>query len=160
MKKNVLSAITAITMLYGLLFSLNAQAIYWEIYGPCSNKAAHAGKQLTDIKLSIGEITVEILDYNKIPYEGTELNFSSIYNSPTGLEAMEVISDTEMRAHGWCYSLNGVIPDVMPNHTYPSSQNDHLIWFYGYYTNKDNVWLPGPCMPTYDIKPEQFCGKK
>lgn len=159
MKIQIYSAMLTILLLISFLYSFDAQAIHWEIYGPCSSKPIQAGKHLTDVQLSIGEITIEILDYYKIPYAGTELNIASIDNSPTGLDSLEVLSDTEMRAYGWCYALNDVIPDTLPNHTYPHSQNDHLVWFYGYYTSKENVWS-GPCMPSYDIKAEQFCGKK
>lgn len=154
MKKSILPALTVLCV----LISSHASAIYWEVYGPCSDKPAHGGKHQTDIKLSVGEITVEIFDFNAIPYEGTELNILSIENSPKSLEALEIISDTEMRAHGWCYSLNGTIPNQMPNHVYPQAQDDRIVWFYGSYTLKDNVWSE-TCVPTYQTKPAQFCAK-
>lgn len=79
-----------------------------------------------------------------------------IANSPIGLDAMEVLSDTKMRAHGRCFSVNGVVPDVLASETYLAAQDDYISWFYAYSTYDRGVWTDY-CVPTYQIKPAQFC---
>lgn len=141
------------------LFALNANAITWQVFGPCDTKPVYQGKTEVDLSKSLGALTVEILTQNQIPFVGTESGFNSIINTPTGIDAMEIVSQTELRAYGWCYSLNGKIPDTMPDQVQLTSQKDHLIWFYAYTTNIKNQWQDDYCSPAYWIKAKQFCGK-
>lgn len=141
------------------LFVLNANAITWQVFGPCDTKPVFQGKTDVDLTKSLGAVTVEILNQNKIPFVGTESGFNSIINTPTGIDAMEIVSQTELRAYGWCYSLNGKVPDIMPDKVPLTSQKDHLIWFYAYTTNIKNQWQDDYCSPAYWIKAKQFCGK-
>lgn len=137
---------------------LTTHALTWKIFGPCSDKPLYEGAYQADLNKSIGEISIEIFEKNKIAYVGVPAGFNSINNSPTGLDALEVVSDTEMRAYGWCYLVNNKMPVEMPDQVKPKSQDDKLVWFYGYGTNKDNVWIEY-CSPGYWVKPDQFCKK-
>lgn len=139
-----------------LTVSHNAHAVYFTVIGACSEKPVHSGSFKTDLEDSVGKISMDIFDFNKIPYVGTEHGMNSIINSPVGLDAMEVISDSKMRAYGWCFSVNGVIPDVLASETYFSKQNDVLNWFYAYSTYDQGVWTDY-CVPAYKIKSPQFC---
>lgn len=142
-----------------LLFSLNAQAVSWKIFGACENKPVHEGAYEADLQKSVGTISLEIFDLNKIPYVGSEEGLNSVLNSPIGLDSIEVVSDTEMRVYGWCYLVNGKQPMEMPHKIQFKNQSDKLIWFYAYSTNKNNQW-EDYCSPAYWIQAEQFCGKK
>jgi hypothetical protein len=133
-----------------------AYAIYFDITGPCSEKPVHHGVFKTDLSDNLGRITVDFLEHNKIPYIGGIEGFNSIIETPVGLESMEVISDTKMRAYGWCFSVNGVVPDVMAHKTYLTSQNDYVSWFYAYSTYDSGVWLDY-CVPAYENPSPQFC---
>lgn len=139
-----------------MLCSFAAHAVYFDVIGPCSRKALHAGTFITDISDSVGTITIDILEANNIPYVGSLAGISMIANSPVGLDSMEVISDTKMRAYGWCFSVNGVVPDVLASETYLSSQSDYISWFYAYTSYDSGVWTDY-CTPSYTIKAEQFC---
>ncbi|MDG0814787.1 DUF4430 domain-containing protein [Bdellovibrio svalbardensis] len=141
-----------------VLLPLSANAIKWKVLGPCSDKPLFQGTYEADLKKSVGEISIEIFDKNKIPYVGVAAGFNSINNSAIGLDALEVVSDEVMRAYGWCYAVNGRMPKVMPDQVTPKNQEDTIAWFYGYSTNIQNEWTDY-CVPGYQIKAAQFCEK-
>lgn len=151
MKKTALILISAL--------SFNAYAVSWKVYGPCDEKPVAQGEAVADLTESVGDISVEIFDQNKVPYIGAAEGFNSIINTPTGMDSIEVVSDTELRAYGWCYSINGKTPDEMPHKIKFNAQTDKLIWFYAYTTNIKNEWQDDYCSPAYWIKAKQFCGK-
>ncbi len=142
--------------LLAVIFSFNAHAVSFNVVGACSEKSLFSGTFKTDITENVGRISMDIFDFYKIPYVGTEYGMTSISNSPVGLDSMEVISDTKMRAYGWCFSINGVIPDVLASKAYVSAQNDVITWFYAYSTYDQGVWLDY-CIPAHKIKAPQFC---
>ena len=90
--------------------------------------------------LSVGQITLKALEELKIPYIGSEDGINSIFKSPVGLDAIEIISDREMYAYGWCYSVNGVEPEILPGR-YGVRPGDEIVWWYGYAHYKDGRWI-------------------
>lgn len=146
-----------LAMIFGSL--QQASALTWKVFGPCSETPVFEGSFEADLNKSVGDISIQIFEANKVPYVGVSAGFNSINNSPLGLDAVEVVADNEMRAYGWCYVLNGKIPKVMPDKIKPQSQKDSLFWFYGYSTNKNNQWQDDYCTPGYEIKADQFCEK-
>ena len=142
-----------------LLISEASFAITYEIIGPCSETPIFTGEyKLTDLEQNAGKTSVNIFEKNKIPYLGGEEGFKSILNTPTGIDSIETISETKIRAYGWCYSVNGAGPDVMANQYHFEDQNDKLVWFYAYSTYDNDKWLDY-CVPSYKIKAAQFCTK-
>ena len=139
-----------------MLCSLSVHAVYFDVIGPCSRKPQHAGTFITDISDSVGAISIDIFEANNIPFVGSPAGIAMIANSPMGLDAMEVLSDTKMRAYGWCFSVNGVVPDVQASETYLTSQSDYISWFYAYTSYDSGIWTDY-CTPSYKIKAEQFC---
>lgn len=148
-----------IVFAFATTLALQAHAISWKVYGPCSEESVAQGETTADITKSVGAVSIEIFEQNKIPYIGAAEGFNSIIGTPTGMDSLEIVSDTEMRAYGWCYSINGKIPTEMPHKVNFTSQSDKLIWFYAYSTNKNNEWQDDYCSPAYWIKAKQFCGK-
>ncbi|EQC51739.1 DUF4430 domain-containing protein [Bacteriovorax sp. DB6_IX] len=141
------------TALLALLFT-QTQAATMIVTGACSKKPLF--KQSVKIAaMSAGDFSVKVFDQYKIPYDGSTNHMSSIFNSATGLDAMEVLSDTEMRSHGWCFSINGVLADVYP-HEVQIKDSDVVHWFYGYAYYNAGEWT-GMCAPTFEIAPDQFC---
>ncbi|WII70577.1 DUF4430 domain-containing protein [Bdellovibrio sp. 22V] len=145
--------------LFSIFLALSANAITWKVYGPCDDKPVVQGEVAIDLAKSVGDITVQILEANKIPYIGSAEGFNSIISTPTGIDSVEVVSDTELRAYGWCYTVNGKQPAEMPHKVNFGKQTDALIWYYAYSTNKNNEWLDDYCSPAYWIKADQFCKK-
>lgn len=145
-------------LICSLAFSYNASAITYSVLGPCAPESIYAGSIKVDLDESVGSTTLEIFEAQKIPYNGSEIGMSSILNTPVGDEAIEILSDSKMRAYGWCFSINGNIPDALSNEVYFTKQNDHLSWFYAYSTYDQGVWTDY-CVPSYKIKAPQFCKK-
>jgi hypothetical protein len=132
------------------VFSLNSYAITWEIIGPCGNRPEINGSELVDIKKSVGVISVDIFKANNIDFIGDDNGIASILNTPIGSQAIEVLSDTKMRAYGWCYQVDGIEPGVMPNEFYFSSKESHLRWVYGYSTYESGSWV-GYCDLAHEL---------
>ena len=141
------------------LVSSHAFSINLKLIGACSDKPIYE----LDIQLkgfiSLGEFTVRTFEQNSIPYIGNEIALNSILNFPTGLDALEVIDNHTMRAHGACYMVDGVIPEIFPANLVLGLENQSITWFIGYSTFIDGAWI-GQCDFTSNIAPEQFCSNK
>lgn len=95
----------------------------------------------SDIGKSIGQLTVEMLDLYQIDYQGSELGLNSVLNSPLGTDAFVIISQNEMKSYGWCYSYNGIVPEVYPNEIEIKSIQDRIEWFWGYAHYLNGKWI-------------------
>lgn len=131
-----------------------------KIIGPCSPIPTNEKNIVVkDIKDNVGNITVDFLTQEKIPFTGSEFGISSINNSAVGDDALEILSDTKMRAYGWCFTINDKLVDKMPNEIYLTTKQDSIVWFYAYSTYNEGVWSDY-CTPAYKLKPSIFCSKK
>lgn len=92
----------------------------------------------TKIPSNVGDISVKIFDIHKVPYEGGNYGFSRIFDLDQNIE---IISDTEMKAYGWCFSLDGVVVDTMADQTPVTNQKSVIEWFYSYAHYKDGDWI-------------------
>lgn len=126
--------------------------------GPCSKKPIFKTKLSHVDGISVGKATISTLKAFSIPHKGTETGINSIFDTPTGIDAMEVLSDKEMMAHGWCYSVNNHEPHKYP-HEIVLKQGDDILWWFGYAHYKNGKWIT-QCLPTHTRKPKQFCQKK
>lgn len=139
---------------------MSSMAVTIEVVGPCSSAPILQSKiETVDLSLSIGKITVDYLTKSKIPFIGSEVGIASIDNSAIGDEAIEIVSDTEMRAYGWCYTINGERPELMPNELYLTNKTDTITWFYAYATYNTNGWTDY-CTPANTLKSSKFCSPK
>jgi len=135
------------------LISLSATSATLDIIGPCSKKplvSIDASNQFE----TVGDLTVYYLTKNKIPFQGTERGMNSIFNTPVGLDALEVLSDTQMRSYGWCFKVNGKIPESFADEIY-LNDGDHIEWFFSY-AWYDKQWI-SMCNPAYEVKSPLFC---
>ncbi len=109
---------------------------------PCNGKTILKNKISSNyLGLSLGKVTVDFLDENKIKFNGSEQGISAISNSPRGDDAIVVIDDENLLAFGWCYSVNGVVPDKYADKIPFTSEIINLVWFYGSSRNKKNKWV-------------------
>lgn len=138
-----------------LLIASTASAQTLTIIKPCSNQVAYSKTIDLDKEISVGEFTVKNLLEDQVIFQGTERGINSIYNTPVSLDAMEVISDTEMFAYGWCYKVNGFEPNLYP-HEFTIKQNDQVVWWFGYAHYKDGNWIT-QCDPSHLRAHSQFC---
>jgi hypothetical protein len=103
---------------------------------------------------SLGEVTVRVLDEMKreaaIDFEASEQGVRRIGNLGSDLE---VISDTRMKAYGWCVRLERgnlwELPEVMPESLTLTDDISAVVWFYGYaeYDAKKGGWI-NQCVPS------------
>jgi hypothetical protein len=148
-----------IVKLFGLLFlflptTLSAGII--KITGPCSVNPKFESQLEFTSGNSLGFLTINILNNNDIPYLGIDKGIHSIYNTPTGLEALEVIDDRRMRSYGWCYEVDGEQPLVMPHEFEMKSNHKEVHWFFAYSSYDSGEWLDY-CVPAHLLKPKFLC---
>ena len=76
-------------------------------------------------------------------YEGSEMGVKSI----NGLgSALEVLSDTEMNAYGWCYRVDGKVIDLLAGQCLLTGNESSIEWYYAYAHLNRNDWT-AMCVP-------------
>jgi hypothetical protein len=138
------------------LFPLLSHALTFEVVGPCQAKPVYSGAMAVEKPMSAGRATLEILNREGIPFVGSESGLNSILGTPTGLAAIEVLSEEELRAYGWCYEVDGRQPAEMPGELILRG-TEHLRWFYAFSLSRRDVWV-SYCEPAHTVKPETLCG--
>lgn len=126
------------------LISFSTFALDVKFYNGCEKTPfLNAQVDVENFK-TVGDLTHYILKENNISYVGSTSGINSILDTPSGIDAMEVLSDKDMKAHGWCYKLDGVLSSKLIDEQELSSDMKNLTWYYGYYLYKDGAWT-GTC---------------
>jgi len=141
------------------LISDPAKAVALMVQSLCSDRLILSSNIPVNANDNVGIITIKALDLSSLAYIGSVEGITSIDNSPTGNNAVEVISPTQMRAYGWCYSVNDIQPDAMPNEVKIISNNDIVHWYFGYAEYSDGEWI-SYCTPTHLTRPDFICAKE
>jgi len=123
-----------------LLFSSSALALDFTVIGPCSQKPIAQTQVPVTSATNLGDLTVSTLNLLKVPFTGDRSGISSIANSPRGDDALEVLSDTQMRAYGWCVEIDGNQPAEMPDEVPVTTATQSVTWFYAYSLYDTGVW--------------------
>lgn len=140
--------------LFLYLASGNAFALSFEVIGACSEQPLlQAQGEFAD--RSVGQATIEILERNSIPFQGSEEGIHSIFNTPVGSAAIEIINNREMRAYGWCFAVDGIRPELMPDQVRLMG-SEHLRWFYAFSHYKNGEWV-SYCEPAHTVRPASLC---
>jgi hypothetical protein len=144
-------------MTYILFFLLSFSALAYEIsfVGPCSQKPIIAAEVGTKYE-TVGDLTVSFLRKNKIPFQGNERGLNTVFNTPVGNAAIEVISNSEMRAYGWCYFVDDMGPDVFANEYPLDASIKKIEWIFGFAHYKNGEWISS-CTPAFTVKPDFLC---
>ncbi len=132
-----------------------AQAVELKFIGPCSPDFVMRTEVTEDYR-NIGELTVATLAKFGVPHEGTEEGLASAFNTPTGKGALEVVSDVELRAYGWCYSVDGVAPEVYPHEIPITPETKSVVWHFGFARYYKGEWIT-QCTPAHTIRPTFLC---
>ncbi len=138
------------------LFILSTSSFSAEVYfqGPCSEESFLSAKNSGE-NLTAGDITISALEDSKTEYIGSVGGLNSIIGTPVGMEAIEVISDTKMRAYGWCYEIDGFQPAAMPDEIILQG-SEVVRWFFAYSTYEAGQWMDY-CVPSYELKSPFIC---
>ncbi len=123
----------------------------------CNTQPDHQGKiDLPVGRSTVGSISEAIFRRDSIPYVGSEAGMNSILGTPTGDDAIDVLSDEEMLVYGWCYEVDGVQPSEMPGDFQLTGKEKLLHWFYASSHYKAGAWL-SYCDPAHLNKAPLGC---
>lgn len=138
-------------------------ALEFQVEHPCDSKQNKKTTVQVETE-TVSSITLSTLEKLKVPFVGGVLGINKIWNTPTDLDSYEILSDRLMRSYGWCYTLDGKIPDVLMNEVDVDSSKKVLRWFYGYATydargsddpTDPNHWI-NYCQPMDSLEDDSF----
>jgi hypothetical protein len=138
-----------------LLFSLSANAVELKFIGPCAETFIMR-VNVKEEYANVGQLTIETLKKFNIPYQGSYEGLASAFETPVGDASVEVISNEEMRAYGWCYSVDGVAPEVYPHEVPITAKTKSVVWHFGYARFYKGQWVT-QCSPAWKVKPKFLC---
>lgn len=130
----------ALSILLSLLPAVGF-AISFEVLGKNGSPILRT-EVIPTLPLNVGEMSVQVLETHQIPFQGSVYGISKITDLG---QDIEVISDFEMKAYGWCFSIDGVIPETMPDQTPLLAEAKHIQWFYAYAHYYKGEWI-GQCV--------------
>lgn len=139
-----------------ILFVLPTRAALLTIEAPCSGIAVQRDVWDQDLPRSVGDLTVATLTRAGIAFIGNELGIHTMLGTPMGEEALEIITPMEMRSYGWCYSVDGEVPEVLPAYFEVNKSHKNIIWFFGFAHYKAGDWV-SQCEKVSDSKPAFIC---
>jgi hypothetical protein len=133
-----------------LLFLSFGQYAQAQSLEPVSLKVIGKNKEIlfsekTSVSLpqTVGQVSVDIFKTQQIPFLGDVDGIHSIYGIGSDLE---ILSDSEMKAYGWCYSINGVVPEGFVYQINVTEPHTEIVWFYAYAYYKAGQWI-SQCVP-------------
>jgi hypothetical protein len=138
-----------------IFISINLKAVEITFIGPCDEDFIMK-ENVSEAYRNVGELTIGTLKKFNIPFIGTPEGISSIFETPIGDRALEVVSDIEMRAYGWCYSVDGFSPKLYPHQVPVYSHTKSIVWHYGFARYYKGQWVT-QCTPAYTIRPKFLC---
>ena len=145
-----------ISFAFVILFFPPASSVEWSLKAPCSDDVHYYGDVSAPSGSTAGDITITALTQSGIEFIGNKYGMNSILGTPTGNDAIVIVSKTEMRAYGWCYAVNGIVSDTLRPNQVEVSDSDHVSWFYAY-AWYDKEWKE-MCVPAH-LNPPKFCKK-
>ena len=95
--------------------------------------------------MTVSDFTLQQLQSSNIAFQGAKEGINSILSSPTGMVALDVLNDQEMRAFGWCYTVDGQLSDAFM-HQQPITNQSVVRWFFAYSYYQSGVWTDF-CLP-------------
>lgn len=117
--------------------AFSAKALSFRVLGKNSELLFEANVK-TKTPTDVGHVSLDVFEQFEIPFEGSASGFSKIYGMG---QDVDVISDNEMKAYGWCFLIDSVLPETMPDQTPVSPLNSQIEWFYGFAHYKDGNWI-------------------
>jgi hypothetical protein len=142
------------------LFALERplSAVTVEIKNPCGGASWLITNHKLDHPQSVGALTLEVFEQSQITYLGSVEGINSINKTPMGSDALEVISDRNMRAYGWCYAIDSEVSEGLAHEQMIKHDQSHLVWFFGFANYIDGNWVT-MCEPTAESRPKFICGE-
>ena len=123
------------------LTSIHANALEFKVAHPYEPAALIETTIDLEGSETLGAITIKILEESGVEYLGNERGIHSILNTPIGDEAIEIISDTEMKVYGWCFEVDGRTPVFLADQVELQATTKIVEWFFGFARYKDGEWV-------------------
>lgn len=117
--------------------ALDANALDLMVTGK-KGEVLHRSQERVDSVTHVGALSAATFEKYEIPFEGGDYGVKSLFGLA---QDIEVVSDTEMKAFGWCFSVDGVIPETMADQTRLEGKETSLEWFYAYAHYKGGEWI-------------------
>ncbi len=86
---------------------------------------------------NVGHLTTSAFANHQIPFVGTEEGVQEILGLGTDVL---VLSATEMKVYGWCFSVDGVTPSTLTHETWIANSESAIHWYYAYTIYQNGVW--------------------
>ncbi len=136
------------------VFNTKSQALEFKLFHPCESKLNITSEILLNESESALNITIANLKNHKINHQLLEGGIKSIYtlNSEKNLE---IIDAKNFISYGWCYSVNGQLPESMPDQ-YHLVNNDSISWFLGSSEYSEGQWI-SYCRPVHLEENSKYC---
>ncbi|MGZ5279863.1 MAG: hypothetical protein ACXWC9_07975 [Pseudobdellovibrionaceae bacterium] len=148
-----------IILTFIFLFCGLAHGARLKVIGPCSADPLFETETSLQPGTTLGDWTIDLLIKNQIPHKGDRSGIQSILNSPVGDDSFEILSDTQMRAYGWCVSVNNEQPGLMPDQVILNDPQSEVVWFYAYSLYNRGDWKD-MCTPSHQVKSSFICPEK
>ncbi len=148
----------SILTVFVCLVSETIYAVEFEVVGPCDPKPRL--EVYVEIKniITLGDLTVNVLNDSRVPFKGDVSGIAQIENSPIGLEAVEFLNPMRYRAYGWCVHVDNFEPGDMPNQVEITEGTKKISWFYAYSLSDNGVWKDY-CTPSWQVRSLAICNK-
>jgi hypothetical protein len=89
-----------------------------------------------DDATNVGALTLQQLEASGLDWAGTETSIQRI----GGLESKVEFVDGELRIWGWCFSVDGTVPDTTPDQTEIRPEHRMIVWFWGWASQRNGEW--------------------
>lgn len=143
-----------------LIFALmpyRSLAVVFQVEEPCSGHIVRS-QIVPNYRGDLGSLTIEQLELWGVDFIGNEVGIHTILGTPVGDEALEIINNLEMRSYGWCYAVDGKIPEVLPPYFEITANTKKVTWFFGFAHYKAGEWV-SQCEKVSKVKPPFICLK-
>ena len=149
---------TSWILIAGLMITSASNATQFKIVGTSPEPI-----YTSEVSLQPGG-TLSALTLHQLNSAKAQNKIQSFIGDPTSITAIRTeeqgnlelsfikISETELRAFGWCYSVDGVNSDLLPDEFHLTGTEKEIMWYYAYATRIGRKWSDQVCMPVSSIK--------
>jgi hypothetical protein len=99
-----------------------------------------------DSVTNVGQATVDVFNRFHVPYEGSAQGISKIFGIEGRVDV--IVQGQEMKSYGWCFSIDGSVPETMSDETPVTDPNSKIEWFYAYAHFLNGEWVSQCERPT------------
>jgi hypothetical protein len=150
MKKLILLIVT-------IFVSLPSLALEFKVLNICENTAVYETSIQLEHNSTVGDLSLYFLERAGLDFAGNRNGVNTLLGTVVGDEAMEIISNEQMRVYGWCYEVNGKYPEMlMSEFIIEPNQVQSITWFYGYAELIKHDWI-SYCIPVHSNPHPYIC---